>query len=250
MAPYQAVRNLKITVEYDGTRYFGFQKQPGRPTVQGELERAVLKITKAPARVIGAGRTDAGVHALGQVVNFKTESGIPLERLCVALNSVLPPDIVAKAAEEVPEDFHARFSARSKIYRYTILVGQRSALLSRYAFPVELPLNLTAMQEAAGNILGAHDFFAFSSGAQESENTMRDLMGARISRKGRAVRITLEANAFLHHMVRILVALLVEVGTGKRPPESPRTILEARCRPAVTWIAPACGLCLVKVKYF
>ncbi|MCC6442367.1 MAG: tRNA pseudouridine(38-40) synthase TruA [Armatimonadetes bacterium] len=243
------MRNLKVTVEYDGTGYFGFQKQPGRPTVQGELERALTRLTGSPVRVAGAGRTDTGVHAKGQVISFKTGCSIPIERVCIATNRLLPPDIVARAAEEATNDFHARFSARSRVYRYTLCEGPRSAFLGRYAFCGMGRLDTEVMQSAADALPGTRDFFAFSAGTEEGENTVRDLKRVRLFRKGAIVGVTVEANAFLHHMVRILVAALVDVGTGRLPPECLITILERRQRPAVPWIAPACGLCLMQVKY-
>jgi len=244
------VRNIKAVVEYDGTDFSGFQRLPKRRTIQGELERALAQVMKEPVRVVGAGRTDAGVHAAGQVISFKTECAIPIERVCVALNSALPRDIAVKTAEEVPLDFSARYSARSRKYEYSILIAdQPSALRGRFAWQVSSELDLPAMREASAFLLGKHDFAAFSLSRSDGKTTVREVKSIEIDRRDDVVLIVLEANGFLHSMARRIVGTLVEVGQGRRPPEDLKTILESKDRSTAGKTAPARGLCLIEVEY-
>ncbi len=244
------MRNVKVVVEYDGTDYFGFQYQPRVPTIQGELEKVLSKIVKEDVTVYGSGRTDAGVHALGQVINFRTNGTIPIDRLCIAMNSLLPKDISAKSAEEVDLDFHARYSAKSRLYRYSILNRElRSALSGRYNWHVNQPLDIEAMRIGARYLIGVNDFTSFSCASNEDKCNVREMMSVEIKRECEIVIIELRANAFLRSMVRVIVGTLVEVGLGRRPSHSIRDILEAKDRGGAGKTAPACGLCLVEVEY-
>ncbi|MDO8588659.1 MAG: tRNA pseudouridine(38-40) synthase TruA [Armatimonadota bacterium] len=244
------MRNIKAVVEYDGTDYSGFQRQPRRRTVQGELERALAEIMKEPVRVTGAGRTDAGVHAAGQVISFKTVCAIPTDRVCVALNSVLSRDIVLVQAEEVGPEFHARYSARQRIYEYRILnTEQPSALFGRFVWHVPDKLNLRAVRKAAEYLLGTHDFAAFSLSQRDEKSTVRELSALEISRHCDIISVVLKANGFLHSMARGIVGTLVEIGQGRRSPDDMKTILEGRDRSGAGKTAPARGLCLIEVVY-
>lgn len=244
------MRNVKVVVEYDGTDYFGFQYQPEVPTIQAELERVLSSIVKEDVAVIGSGRTDAGVHAAGQVVNFRTEGTIPTDRICPAMNSLLPRAIVALRAEEVEENFHSRYWAKSRLYRYDILNREhRSALQGRFCWHVPAALDLDAMAEASSHLTGVHDFSSFACESDCKESSVRHLMEVGIRRIGEHVIAEFRANAFLRSMVRVMVGTLVEVGLGRRRAGDIIDILEARDRKAAGRTAPACGLCLMEVEY-
>lgn len=243
-------RNLKLVVAYDGTNFKGFQYQPGQRTVQGVMEELLSELFQERVRIIGAGRTDAGVHALGQVVNFHARCPIPKERLVVAMNSILPQDIRVQSATFVHPRFHARFDAKSRIYRYTIHVRRvENPLTARFAWQFPEKLDVEKMQEAAQYLVGTHDFRTFCKGAKEVENTVREVKWIKCSSRGNFVTVTVEASSFLRQMMRIIVASLVEVGRGAKPPEWVGEILEARDRRAAPEAAPPQGLCLVKVRY-
>jgi tRNA pseudouridine38-40 synthase len=244
------LRNIKAVVEYDGTDYFGFQLQPRVPTIQKELEWALGKIAGHSVRIIGSGRTDAGVHAAGQVVNFRTEGTIPTDRICIAMNSLLPGAIVVLSAEEVDESFHARYSAKSRLYRYDILNRDTpSALMSRYCVHVRDELNVDAMIEAGRCLIGVHDFASFASADGEEESTVRNLTQFEVRRSGEHLILDFRANAFLRSMVRTIVGTLLEVGRGRRDAEEMRSILDARDRRVAGKTAPPHGLCLMEVEY-
>lgn len=244
------MRNVKVVVEYDGTDYFGFQFQPGVPTVQGELERVLENIVKEQVTVYGSGRTDTGVHAKGQVINFRTVCEIPIDRVCIAMNTLLPGDIAAVEAREMDEDFHARYSAKSRLYRYDILnTGLRSALMGRYCWHLHCPLDADAMRESAQCLVGVHDFSSFECSGSDNKTSVRDMMMVDVRRSGDIVSIELRANAFLRSMVRNIVGTLVEVGSGKRPVLQVKEILETRNRCEAGRTAPPQGLCLVEVEY-
>ncbi|MCE5200653.1 MAG: tRNA pseudouridine(38-40) synthase TruA [Armatimonadota bacterium] len=243
------MRNVKVVVEYDGTDYFGFQYQPKVPTVQGELERVLSRIVKERVTVYGSGRTDAGVHATGQVINFRTCGSIPVEKICLAMNSLLPASIAALQAEEVDDDFHSRYSAKSRLYRYDILNRDlRSALIGRYSWHVSRELNVDAMREAATCLEGVRDFESFCT-SREDEMTVRNITRIGVDRQGEHVIIEIGANAFLRSMVRVIVGTLAEVGTGKRHWSEVGKILEARDRKVAGKTAPPQGLCLMHVEY-
>lgn len=244
------MRNVKVVVEYDGTDYFGFQFQPGVPTVQGELERVIQSIVKEQVTVHGSGRTDAGVHARGQVINFRTSCQIPVDRMCIAMNTLLPRDIAAVRACEMDEDFHARYSASSRLYRYDILNTElRSALMGRFCWHVSNQLDADAMSESGQCLLGIHDFSSFECSGSDNKTSVRDMMMVDVRRSGDIVTVELRANAFLRSMVRNIVGTLVEIGSGKRPASQMKDILETRSRCEAGRTAPPQGLCLVEVEY-
>jgi len=240
---------LRAWVEYDGTDFFGFQRQATHRTVQGELERALEAVTQQKVRVIGAGRTDAGVHAAGQVVAFRVRWRHPISALERAWNALLPEDIAVWGVEPAPKGFHPRFSARSRYYRYTIWNGpRRSPLHRRYAWVLPEPLDDEAMQEATRILVGEHDFAAFGR-PPRGENTVRRILRATWTREGHTLRFDIEGNAFLKHMVRNMVGTLVCVGRGEKPPEWVAEVLESRDRSQCAPPAPACGLCLMGIVY-
>jgi tRNA pseudouridine38-40 synthase len=236
-------------VEYDGTAYAGFQEQPDRPTIQGEMERALARVTREEAKIVGAGRTDAGVHARGQVVHFVTGWKRSLDELHRAFNAILPHDIAVREVTLAEPDFHARFSAASRQYRYTILNQQvRSPLEGRYTYHYAQALDAAAMDGALRYLTGTHDFASFGQPTQ-GDSTMREVMHASCVREGNHVKIDLTANAFLRHMVRSIVGTLLLVGKGAIAPSDVRQILQARDRSAGGAPVPAHGLCLVRVNY-
>ncbi len=244
------MRHIKLVIGYDGTDFHGFQRQKGLRTVQEELERTLTILLGHPVQVKAAGRTDAGVHAEGQVVSFYTHCPIPTQRLPLALNGLLPPDIVAKAAAEVSPAFHPRFDATSRIYRY--LIDNRpapSVLLKRFAWHIPQPLDVGAMRTAAQFLVGVHDFASFHASGSDLGSTVREMKHIAIVKRNGVIAITMEANAFLYHMARIIVGTLVEIGLAVRQPEEMCAILEAKDRSAAGKTAPAHGLCLVAVKY-
>lgn len=244
------MRTFKATVEYDGTAFAGFQWQRGARTVQGALEDAILKRTGETLRITGAGRTDAGVHALGQVISFASETRIPIERMALALNSALPSDLTVCRVEEVPETFNARFSASSRVYGYLILNRRMpSALLRRYSAFCPETLDAPAMQAAAKRLLGEQDFAAFTNELEPGRTTWRDLRRCQVRRRRDLVLVRIEANAFLRGMCRAIVGTLMDIGAGKRAPDEIATILESRDRRLAGPSAPPQGLCLLRVRY-
>jgi tRNA pseudouridine38-40 synthase len=244
------MRCFKVTVEYDGTEFAGFQYQVGQRSVQDEIERAILKLTGQSVRISGAGRTDTGVHALGQVIGFRAETRIPIERMTAALNSALPRDIAAVRVEEVDADFHARFSAKSRAYVYAILNRpDRSALFGRFAWHVASELDIGAMADGAGRMVGVGDFVAWANETSETKTTIREVSRCRLRRHGQFIVVSMRANGFLRGMVRNVVGTLVEVGAGKRAPEDIERITESKDRGRAGPSAPPHGLCLTKVQY-
>ena len=243
-------RNIKITVEYDGTDYFGWQRQPSHITVQQCLEEAVQAVTQAPATVTGSGRTDTGVHAKAQIANFRTLSHIPAAKFPLALNANLPPDIAVSAAEDAAPDFHARFGARAKTYRYTILnAAIRSPLHSRYTYRVRPPLDTAAMQQAAQCLVGEHDFAAFQTEGRPDRSSVRTVTRADFVDHDPIVEFWIEADGFLYNMVRAIIGTLIRAGHHKINPNEFAEILASASRPAAGPTAPAQGLCLMEVKY-
>lgn len=248
------MRNIKLTIQYDGSQFHGFQRQPGLRTVQAELERVLGTITKADVKVVGAGRTDAGVHARGQVAAFHTASTIPVERLPLAINGFFAHDLVCLRAEEAPADFHPQRDAVGKVYSYTIDNSPLpSPFLRLYALHVREPLDLSAMRTAAALLTGRHDFKSFQgagSSAKTSVRTLRRLDVEPAGSPGRSlVIVTAEADGFLYHMVRNLVGLLLEIGKGRLAPEEAARILAAADRRVAPATAPPHGLCLEAVYY-
>jgi len=244
-------RNIRLNLEYDGTRFCGSQIQPKLPTVQGELEKAIEKMTGRKIKIKQAGRTDAGVHAHDQVVNFRLVSDLPVEAFLKGLNSLLPPDIAVRNAGEVPLDFDARRSAKAKLYRYLIHnQEQRRAIGRQYHWHVKQPLDLEAMNKAAKYLIGSHDFSSFRSSSCEAKHPIREIEKIQITRSlDSVVTIEVQANAFLKQMVRTIVGTLVEVGRKRISPEDMKTILEAKDRNKAGPTAPPQGLCLVRVYY-
>ena len=245
------MRNLKLLIEYDGTSYHGWQVQPNGLTIQEVIEKKIEVMTRQTVRLTGSGRTDAGVHALGQVANFKTSSSIPVDGFRQGLNSLLPSDITVKSVEEVDEGFHSQFNARSKTYCYRILNQEApSAIHRRFSWHLPSSLGLSAMQKAAETLIGTHDFSSFQGAKPDTEDPVRKVMKAQWSpEKGNFLCFLIEADGFLKKMVRNLVGTIVEVGKGKIPVEEFRAILEARDRRRAGMTAPPQGLFLVEVKY-
>jgi tRNA pseudouridine38-40 synthase len=242
------MRNLRLRIEYDGTEFHGFARQQGVRTVQGVLESVLTATLNEPIEVIGASRTDAGVHARGQVVNFYTSRPVPTERLATILNRRLPNDLKVLHAREVSERFHARFSAKSRVYRYSIYTGQHPSVWRiRYAWHLPRPLDRGAMQTALQAIVGEHDFRPFSVKIPTEQNTIRTLYRGRVVPMRDGVQIELEANGFLRGMVRLIVGDLAQVGSGALPVDALAERL--RTRQQATLMAPPQGLCLIRVKY-
>lgn len=247
------MRTIRMIVAYDGTDFAGFQTQVDRRTVQRTLEQAIGQIVGQPTRVVGAGRTDAGVHASGQVISFQTESRLPPAVLRRALNAVLPVDVSALDAVEAPNGFDARFQARSREYRYTIWnAPERSALRHRYSYHWRTYLDVDAMDRAAQALVGRHDFAAYSGAIRPEARpatTVRSLFRLHCWRQGSEVFISTVANAFLPHMVRNLVGTLIPVGMRDLTTEDVVAILASRDRGRAGPTAPARGLCLTRVQY-
>jgi tRNA pseudouridine38-40 synthase len=245
-----AQTTLRLTVEYDGTDFCGFQWQPAVRTVASVLEAALSRILAQPIKITGAGRTDAGVHACGQVVSLATASAFPCDRLARALNSLLPADLSIREAAVVEPGFSARFSARERSYVYALLNRRaRSALMARYAGHAPEPLDLDAMRAAAGALAGEHDFRSFCGAPPEAGGTVRTVRQLTVDREGDLVRVAIAADGFLHHMVRAIVGTLLECGRGRRAPEQVVAILAAHDRSAAGVNAQACGLYLAGVKF-
>jgi tRNA pseudouridine38-40 synthase len=246
------VPNFKFDLEYDGSDFEGWQVQAaGRRTVQGVLETAIARVTGQSVRVNGSGRTDAGVHAEGQAASVKIDTELAPEALARALNGTLPPDAAVVAAQIVPDDFHARFSARGKLYRYRIWNGPaRSPLRARWALPVSRQLDVSAMSKAAEAFVGRHDFAALQGAGSEVESTVRTIHRLEIQHQPLGeILFWVEGDGFLRHMVRNLVGTLLEVGTGRRSAESMMGLLAAGDRRRAGPNVPAQGLTLVRVYY-
>lgn len=241
--------NLRIDLAYDGAPFRGFARQPGQTTVQGTLEDALERVTGTPVRTTCAGRTDAGVHALGQVVSAPGLSDeIDLERLPGALDALCGPAIAIRRIGGAPEGWDARFSARSRLYCYAILEGERDPFRSSTTLHHPDPLDLDAMSEAAGHLVGTHDFSSFGR-PPENGGAERTLFELAVERSGQVVRVTARANAFIQQMVRSLVGTLVAAGEGKLSPDRVPEIIAARNRSAAGPVAPPHALCLVAVEY-
>ena len=245
------IKNFKLITEYDGSRYHGWQRQKEDPTIQGEIEKALKKMTSESVTVIGSGRTDAGVHAEGQVANFKCETRLGPEALMKGLNSLLSPEIVIKACEQVSASFHARYNAKSKIYHYKILNRPIPAAIGRqYSWFIRQALNHDAMRSAISHIIGLHDFKAFEATGSPRQRTTRHVLSAELSQQQDGLLIfQIEADGFLRCMVRNIVGTLVEVGRTKLTVEDFKQVLDSRDRSRAGATAPAHGLTLIKVNY-
>ena len=249
------MRKIKLTIAYDGTAYAGWQYQPGKPTVQQTLEEALYKVTGERIRVLASGRTDAGVHALGQVVGFSTRSRLPPETLHRAIDANLPPDVAVLHVAEASEDFHPIGSARRKRYRYVINDGPvRDVFGRRYAwFYGRGRLDVEAMRCAAAVLLGVHDFSSFETAGAPRASSVRTIFEIGVERgragQGDLIVIEVEADGFLYNMVRAIVGALVEIGRGKRPESWLADVLRAADRRVAGPTAPPQGLFLVRVDY-
>lgn len=242
---------ILLIIEYDGTAYHGFQWQKGLPSVQREVEKAIRKLTGERRRVISASRTDAGVHARGQVVGFRTESPLPMEKMVKGLNHYLPKDIAVKAGYRVSDSFRIRAGAASREYSYNILNSPtRSPIREGRAYRVASPLDVEAMNRAARHLIGEHDLASFLNGDGSWLNsTVRNISRAEVKRDGELVTFHIEANSFLPHQVRTTVGALIRVGQGKMKLDQFRSIMAARLPGTAGPTAPACGLCLDRVNY-
>ena len=245
------MRNIKLTIEYDGTAYNGWQRQAGVPTVQQVMEDTLSGIVNAKVVLVASSRTDTGVHALNQVANFRTETAMPLRNMHLGVNSLLPADIVVKAMSDVDWEFHSRFHARSKVYHYRIFNSPvRTALERNRCWHVRTPLDVGAMNRAAAGLLGTHDFSSFCAAQCEVEDRVRTVTEAFVGRdEGGGLVFRIEADGFLRHMVRNIVGTLVDIGKGATPGEGLVRILTARDRREAGPAAPARGLFLVEVRY-
>lgn len=242
---------IKAVIEYDGTDFFGFQKQPSKPTVQGEIERALAEIFQVDNfRIAGAGRTDAGVHATGQVISFDAPDRFPADRIRPAANGRLPKSIRLRRMEIVPETFHARYSAKSRTYIYVVLNREEpTALLARYVWQITQRLDAGEMQSAAELLLGTHDFASFGMPDRAGGTTVRRILKLPIRPMKDAIIFGVRADAFLRGMARAIVGTLVEVGLGKRSRDDVEEMLKARDRRASGVSAPPRGLFLTRVEY-
>ncbi|HOJ51528.1 MAG TPA: tRNA pseudouridine(38-40) synthase TruA [Syntrophales bacterium] len=245
------MRNLKLTIEYDGTNYCGWQRQKNGISIQGVLEEKLRNIVREEVKVVGSGRTDAGVHALGQIAHVHLQTSLNVTNILRGVNSLLPVDIAVKGIEEVPMDFHARYDAVSKVYLYRICnQPTRLPLEYRYAWSVFPVLDVAAMGEALSYIKGTHDFTSFSAVETKVKNKKRTILSANIfSRPRGIIEVEIEADGFLRHMVRVIVGTLVEVGKGKMRPTDIQAIIQARDRAQAGPTAPPQGLFLKDVKY-
>lgn len=245
------MRNIRLLLQYEGTRYQGWQRQQSTGnTIQGKLEELLSRMCGELVEVQGSGRTDAGVHALGQVANFHTDSPMTTEEMLVYINRYLPEDIAVVEISEAHPRFHSRLNARGKRYEYRVVNSAvPHVFLRRYALEVPQRLDIRAMEQAAAVLCGEHDFKSFTSARKGKKSTVRRIDEIRISRDGDVLCFSFRGNGFLHHMVRILMGTLLEVGMGLRGPESMEKVLAARNREAAGPLAPAKGLTLVEVFF-
>ncbi|HIJ52305.1 MAG TPA: tRNA pseudouridine(38-40) synthase TruA [Planctomycetes bacterium] len=245
-----AIRNIKLTVLYDGSEYHGWQIQPGLRTIQAALTEAIQEFIDVEVRVFGASRTDAGVSALGQVALVQIDSAIPVENLAKVITHRLPPEIAVAEAVEVPEGFDLIGAVKSKLYRYTIFIGQlRPVMQIKHCWHLPQKLDIAAMAQAGAMLVGKKDFKSFASAADKRQTSVRTIFRCDVSRDDDWVYIDVEGDSFLYNMVRNIVGTLVEVGSGRQKPEKISEILEAKDRTAAGPIAPAAGLCLMWIKY-
>lgn len=245
------MRNIKLTIEYDGKEFHGWQKQPNRLNIQGEIEKAIERITGEQVDLMASGRTDSGVHAIGQVANFKTNSNIPIEKFAIALNSNLKKSILIKKAEEVDERFHSRLSCKKKTYRYVIDNSKYgSAIYRNLETHISTPLDIVKMQKAIKYFEGEHDFKAFKASGTSSKSSVRTIYKAEVIQKeNKKIWIELTGNGFLYNMVRIIAGTLVEVGRGEKEPEEIEDIIKSKKRENAGKTLQPQGLYLVQVEY-
>lgn len=243
-------KRIRLTVAYDGTNYHGWQLQNNGITIESELNRCLSDLFGERIEVIGASRTDSGVHALGNVAVFDTESRMPAEKVSYALNQRLPEDIRIQKSEEVPADWHPRHCESRKTYEYRVYRGEFPMPVKRlYSYFTYRPLDVKKMQRAAKYLEGEHDFKSFCQTGAQVESTVRTVYSVDVEEQGAELLIRVCGNGFLYNMVRIIVGTLLEVGQGKRTPESMTAVLEAKDRSAAGATAPACGLTLIKYEF-
>ena len=244
------MRNIKLTIEYDGKDFNGWQKQPNKLNIQGEIERAIESITGEKVELIASGRTDAGVHAMGQVANFKTSSNISIEKIPIAINSQVKNSIRIQNAEEVDEKFHSRYNCKKKTYRYVIDNSKYgSAIYRNISYHIPMKLNVDEMKKAIKYFEGEHDFKAFKSSGTSSKSSVRTIYNANIVIEGTSIGIDLTGNGFLYNMVRIIVGTLVDVGLGKIKADDIPEIIESKDRTKAGKTLPPQGLMLLSVEY-
>ena len=244
------MKNIKLTIEYDGTSYHGWQRQNNAVTIQDTIEACIAKITGEECSLTGASRTDQGVHALGQVANFKTRSPIPVEKFPFVLNSVLPDDICIKKAELVDDSFHSRYDAKGKKYRYLIYNSPYpSALLRNRAYHVPAKLDIENMNKAAHLLLGTHDFTAFKAAGGSAKTSERTITDVSLTKNEEIITFEIKGNGFLYNMVRIIVGTLIYVGLGKIDPDDVATIINSKERRNAGKTVGPQGLYLVEVYY-
>ena len=244
------MRNVKLTIEYDGTNYCGWQKQNNEKTIQEEIEKAIYKAVGEVVEVIGSSRTDAGVHARGMVANFKTNATIPFDKFKYAINDKLPDDIAIIESEEVSEDFHARYDSKGKTYCYSIINRQQKPAIGRnYVYHFKWNLDIEKMREACKYFIGKHDFKAFRSLGSSVKTTERTIKELYIESEGEKINIFITADGFLYNMVRIIVGTLLKIGRGKIPVEDIEKIILLGDRKKAGPCVPAQGLILEKVYY-
>lgn len=243
-------KNIKLLIEYDGTNYCGWQRQPKDPSVQEELERAILKLTGKSVTVVGSGRTDSKVHALEQVANFNISSKIPASKFKLALNGLLPQDIAIKSSSEVHLDFHACDDAKLKEYKYLIYNGKtRSPIKRNHSYFISKKLNFKDMEYALRFFIGTHDFRGFMATGSSIKGTVRNITDASIVKNEDMIEVTIQGTGFLYNMVRIIVGTLIDIGRGKIDKNSIEDIIESRDRIKAGHTADAKGLYLSKVFY-
>ncbi len=244
-------KNYKMILAYDGTRYFGWERQKNTDmTIQGKIESVLERMTGNKIEVIGCGRTDAGVHAKGMTANVKLDTERNPEEIRSYLNHYLPEDICVKEVSVASDRFHSRYNASGKTYRYTCYIGKEKPIFDRkYVYIIQEALDIDKMQKAAELLKGEHDFASFCANKKMKKSTVRTVDKIDITRKGDYLYFTVHGNGFLHHMVRILVGTLLEVGWGKRDPESMTALFEAKNRVQAGVTAPAQGLCMMSVDY-
>ncbi len=241
---------VKLVLEYDGTSYAGWQRQPDQLTIQDAIERAIRQVTQTTVSVIGAGRTDSGVHARGQVASFRTELDWPASNWLRALNAVLPKDIAVRSSSLMDDRFHAQHDARGKLYTYRILHRPTRPTIDRaFVWHIFKPLDDVAMQQATATLIGSHDFSSFEGSLTDNDNPICRLQRLEVIRQDDQIFIEAYADRFLKHMVRAIVGTLVEVGLGKRAPDSLTEVLRALDRSAAGRTAPPQGLYLMRVDY-
>lgn len=244
------MRNILLTIEYDGTNYAGWQVQPNGLSIQQVVEEALAKMLKEPVRLHSSGRTDAGVHAVGMPASFTTTKTVPLKAFTAGLNGLLPPDVAVRGAREVPLEFHPRREATSKHYRYTLHVSPNRAPLSRlYSWHLRGPLNIDAMREGAGYFVGEHDFAAFRAAGCAAKTTIRRVVSVAVREQGEFLLVDVKGAGFLRNMVRIMVGTLVETGLGRRSPDTVRELLQCPDRSVAGVTAPPHGLSLIEVSF-